>query len=347
MQRHPPGGLLHPLVAAELAEAVLLRRVVVRLERFLAQRLEGEERAERRVGPLPVALVEHVARHRQVRVAGVDAVHELELGLVLRDAADEHEDVRRPGGVLGDPHHLVVHLGGEAGRVVPGGGEPDHERLRPGAHGGALRRPEVAVGLGEDLVDHDAVRVAAELALGVGRDDVVERRRGLVVDPPRGLVEAEPAPSAVGDLVAVERRRQDPHAVDDHGDLAGLLRVLRGAVDLGAFLVVGDQQVQHDARRELAFAVLPAELDPGDRVLADVAPAGLVPADRAEQRPDDQVLLPVLEHERLAGPLALRVDQDLGEEVDDLLSARPAVVVAVLDATVVAPGEAALRQSRR
>ena len=81
----------------------------------------------------------------------------------------------------------------------------------------------------------------------------------------------------------------------------------RGGIDLGALLAVGDQQVERDAGRERALAVLPRH-----RAVGGAEAPQAIGALPAEQRADDEGL-PGSEREGLPGPLALGVTKEAEE----------------------------------
>src|SRR4029453_7620155 len=108
---------------------------------------------------------------------------------------------------------------------------------------------------------------------------------------------------------AFECRRGADHALGLVKYDAGLIAAGGGGVDLGAVLAVGDQQVETDAGREGALAVLPRHGAVGGPEAPEAI--GAFPAEQAA----DHESLPGRELEGLPGPLALGMTKE-AEEVD-------------------------------
>ena len=111
---------------------------------------------------------------------------------------------------------------------------------------------------------------------------------------------------------ALERGRAPDHALGLVEHDARLVAGGGGGVDLGALLAVGDQQVERDAGRERALAVLARHGAVGGAEAPQAI--GALPAEQAA----DHERLPGSEGEGLPGPLALGVAQE-AEEVDRML----------------------------
>ena len=276
---HPPHGLLHPLVQAELAEGVLLGGVLPRGLVGGPDLLHLDGDPEGRVRLLP-----------DLRVGPV---------VVLLRAVDDGVERRVGLPPLQDVLGLLVRLVADAVDVGPGRGDQEVERLRPGV-AGPLRHDveELPVGLGVQLVEDDPVDVEAVLGVGLRRQHLVEGICRQVDDPlRRGEYLASPV-----------ERRAHPHHVGGHlEDDRGLLPVGGAPVDLGPLLAVPAEEVQRDGRGQFGLPLLLGDLDVG-RVELAVS----VWLERPEHVADD-LLLPVDELERLAGPRALGVPEALDE----------------------------------
>jgi hypothetical protein len=100
---------------------------------------------------------------------------------------------------------------------------------------------------------------------------------------------------------ALQRRRRANHSFGLVEHDPRLVAGCGGGVDLRAVLAVGDQQVQSDAGRERALAVLPRERAVGGAEAAQ--PIWALPAEQAA----DHERLPGREREGLPGPLTFAV----------------------------------------
>ena len=152
--------------------------------------------------------------------------------------------------------------------------------------------------MGVQLVDDRAVDVEAVHGAAVGgqRHEAGGARGDVqVVDQ-----DADPA---------FERRRRADHALGLVEHDARLIAARGSGVDLGAVLAVGDQQVQADAGRQRALAVLARHGAIGGAEAPEAVRA--LPAEQAA----DHERLPGRELEGLPGPLALGVAQE-AEELD-------------------------------
>ena len=195
-------------------------------------------------------------------------------------------------------------LEADAVAVVAGGGDLEQQRLAPGAGRGLEHIDHMAGPVGVQLVDDRAVDVQAVHRAGIGGQRHEARGGGgdmQIVDQ-----DADPA---------LERRRGADHALGLVEHDARLIAGGGGGVDLGALLAVGDQQVETDAGRERALAVLPRHGAVGGAEAPETI--GALPA---EQAADDE-RLPGREGEGLPGPLALGMAKE-AEELDRVLRGR-------------------------
>ncbi len=323
---------MDPLVHPELAEGVLLGRLVASLDRLLPKALDRQERTEGGVGPAPVALVPDVGGNRQVGVSWVNPVQSGQLGVVSRRPADEGEHVRGPGRVLGNALGLVDHPRPPGERVIGLGRDPEEQRLGSGAGTGAKGVPHVTTGLGQELVEDEAVRVGPEFPERVGWDELVVGPGLLVVGPHGVLVVTEPL---------AQPRLELAHPLDDGSDLVGLLGVGGGAVDLGRLLVVSHQKHQDDPGGKFGFPVLAPDDDIGNPVAPNVAGPLRRPDDLAKEGPNDLIRFPRIENESGPRPSSFGVNQHLGEHAHDPLGPGGAVMGAPLGALQVAEDVAA------
>ena len=196
---------------------------------------------------------------------------------------------------------IVVVLEADGVAVVAGGGDLEQQRLAAGAGGGLQHIDDVAGLVGMQLVDDRAMHVQAVHGAGIGGERHEARGAGLDVQ----VVDQHLDP-------ALERRGGADHALGLVEHDARLVAGGGGGVDLGALLAVGDQQVERDAGREGALAVLA-----GHGAVGGAEAAQAIGALPAEQRADHE-RLPGSEGEGLAGPLALGVAQE-AEEGDGML----------------------------
>ena len=169
--------------------------------------------------------------------------------------------------------------------VVAGGGDLEQQRLAAGAGRGLEHVDHVAGPMRVQLVDDRAVHVQAVHGAAVGgqRHEAGGGRGDVqVVDQ-----DADPA---------LERRRRADHALGLVEHDARLIAGGGGGVDLGAVFAVGDQQIQADAGRERALAVLPRHGAVGGAEAPE--PVDALPAEQAA----DHEGLPGREREGLARP---------------------------------------------
>ena len=106
---HPADGLLHPLIQAQLAELVLVRRSLLRLAEGVAHLVDGDGMPQRRVCPVPVFLA------RPVRIVGQAEDH----GIEPRVDLAPFDNVQR----------LLMHFPADGVSVGPGGGQEKPQRL--------------------------------------------------------------------------------------------------------------------------------------------------------------------------------------------------------------------------
>jgi len=279
LHRHPAHGLLHPLVEPQLAEDVLLARILARALTCGAHLLDRDGLPQRGVGLFPDLRIRPVL----ALVGPVD--HRVEGAVVLA--------------ALQDIARLLVLLMADGVRVASGRGDQKEQRL-----GARVARAlghhveELAVGLGVQLVEHHAVDVEAVLGVRLGREHLVEAVVGQVHDALGG-----------GQYLhtPVERGAHAHHVGGDLENDRGLLAVGGAAVHLGALLEVGARQQQRHGGGELALAVLLGDLD-----IRGVELPVPVRLDHAEEVADDP-LLPGKQDEGPAGPDALGVAQALDE----------------------------------
>ena len=233
--RDPRGLRRGPYVQVQPEERVEIAGYVLGFLHFLLEVLLAADAAVARVCLLPSRLLRPV-------VVGVGAVQHRQKRLV-----HQRTGLHLPG--------VLVHLPADAVAVVARGGEGDDERLGPRSGRRDQYVPQVAVGLGVELVEDDRVAIEPVLGGRLGAYGLVKTR--LVLH----RVAQHLAPLAQLGVVV-------DHLLGDAEDDVGLLPVPSSRDNLGTWLTVAEQHVQCNRRREVRLAVLPRYLDVAGAVLA-------------------------------------------------------------------------------
>ena len=194
---------------------------------------------------------------------------------------------------------FLVYLIADGLRIVSGCGDKEIQRLHTGVTG-AFRHDikELAVRLGVQLIEHNAVGVETVLVADIGGEHLVDTSRWLINEPLLGIQYLDP----FGEC------RTHPHHISRHIENDGCLLTVGGAaVDLGAFFTIaaGEQKCHRSGKLRLALFLWNFNVGGIELPIT-------VWLEDAENVPDN-LLLPVDEFERLSRPGAFGVAQALYE----------------------------------
>ena len=196
-----------------------------------------------------------------------------------------------------DIQRLGVQLIADGFLIRACGRDQKVQRLLPGITGALGENiVQFPVGLGMDLVQHEAGNVQAVLGPDLCGKDLIETGIGVVHDPLGGR-------SNLGSLI--ERRCLFHHAPRHIENNRCLLPVCCCAIHFCRRLPIGIEKVKRHRCGQLRFSILLADLDVGRPELPVT-----VLIDDSKNVPDD-LLLPRQEPERFPVPLALGVFQVL------------------------------------
>ena len=253
---------------AERGVAEIPQALVPDVELFQVVRIIAEQRRQAVEDRQPVFLVtaEQLSlRVRKVLVAGMpereDLAHVAALG------ADAPQ---LPRVADGDSFLVDLPADGAAVGVVARGRQHDPCRLLPArARRAGHDVPQLTVGLRVQLVEDDAARLVAVLAVRLGGEDLQNADRDPLVPAVAGLhalavldaLAALDGPQlALGDHLCRPRRarrHKDRRVVDDRG----VFLVRRADIDLRVQLAVREEVIEGQRRSQLALAVLLRDLE--------------------------------------------------------------------------------------
>ena len=200
---------------------------------------------------------------------------------------------------LDDVLCFLVYLIADGLRIVARRGDKEIQRLHTGVTG-AFRHDikELAVRLGVQLIEHNAVGVETVLVADIGGEHLVDTSRWLINEPLLGIQYLDP----LGEC------RTHSHHIRRHIENDGLLSPVGGtSVHLGTFLTVAAGKQERHRSGKLGFALLLRNFD--------VCRIELPIAVRFEdtENVSNDLLLPVDKLEGLSRPGAFGVAQALDE----------------------------------
>ena len=222
----PALGLLGPFVQVHASEGIL-----------------GAGQGDRFLGLAREVVLFHRKTEARVRLAPDFWIGPV---VVFVGGSDEGEPAIVLQGALQQLDGVIMMLVADAMAVVAGGGDLEQERLPSGAGGGLQHVDHVAGLMGVQLVDDGTMHVQAIHGAGFRGERHEARGAGLDVQ----VVDQHLDP-------ALERRRGADHPLGLVEHDPSLITGGGSRVDLGALLAVGNQQVEGDAGRQGALAVLP------------------------------------------------------------------------------------------
>ena len=175
--------------------------------------------------------------------------------------------------------------------IEPRRRDRNNQRLPPGPGRGDKDIPEIAVRLCVQLVEDDTMRVEPVLRRDVRTEHTVHTARLRNND------------RALETLAALRKLRGFTcHLTAQIEDDRCLLAIGGSPVDLRPGLVIHEEKIERNARRQGALTVLPGHLDVRDPILARA-----VRPFPSKQRANNLIFLPLLENERLTSPFPLDV----------------------------------------